>query len=51
VTGMLALALGLFGVLWAMTKLATSPLDASIAWYLADGPAFFTLFVAAERRR
>jgi MFS family permease len=51
VTGMLTLALGLFGVLWAMTKLATSPLDGSIAGYLAGGAAFLTLFVAAERRR
>ena len=49
--GMVTLGLGLFGVLWGMTKLATSPLDASIAGYLAGGVAFLILFVAAERRQ
>jgi hypothetical protein len=51
VTGMVTLGLGLFGVLWAMTKLATSTLDASIAGYLAGGMAFLVLFVVAERRK
>ena len=51
VTGMVTLGLGLFGVLWAMTKLATFPLDASIAGYLAGGAAFLILFVVAERRQ
>jgi len=51
VIGMVSLGLGLFGVLWAMTKLATSPLDASIAGYLAGGVVFLVLFVVAEQHQ
>ena len=50
-TGMVTLGLGLFGVLWAMTKLATSPLDASVVGYLAGGVVFLALFVVAEQRQ
>ncbi len=49
--GMVTLGLGLFGVLWAMTKLATSSLDASIAGYLTGGVVLLVLFVAVERRQ
>jgi EmrB/QacA subfamily drug resistance transporter len=50
-TGMVTLGLGLFGVLWAMTKLATSPLNASVVGYLAGGVVFLALFVVAEMRQ
>ena len=48
---MVTLGLGLFGVLWAMTKLATSSLSASIAGYLAGGVVFLAVFVLAELRQ
>ena len=35
--GMVTLGLGLFGVLWAMTTLATATFDASVAGYLIGG--------------
>jgi len=50
-TGMVTLGLGLFGVLWGMTKLATSQLDASIAGYLVGGVVLLILFVLAERHQ
>jgi MFS family permease len=49
--GMVTLALGLFGVLWAMTKLATAPLDASQVGYLAAGLILLVVFVLAEARQ
>jgi len=38
--GMTALGLGLFGVLWAITKLANGPFDAATAGYLIGGVVF-----------
>ncbi len=49
--GMLALGLGLFGVLWAMTKLATSSFNAELAGYLAGGLVLLVAFVFIERRQ
>jgi len=43
--GMVALGLGLFGVLWAITKLANAPLDASTVGFLVGGVALI------DRRR
>ncbi|HQU25497.1 MAG TPA: MFS transporter [Acidimicrobiales bacterium] len=48
--GMATLGLGLYGVLWSVTKLATDPLDATILGYLIGGVAFLALFVLVERR-
>jgi len=42
--GAAALGLGLFGVLWAMTKLATTSFDASILGYLIGGVALLVGF-------
>ena len=49
--GMVTLGLGLFGVLWAMTKLATSSFDAAVAGYLGGGVALIVVFVLIERRQ
>jgi len=48
--GMLTLGLGLFGVLWAMTKLANQPLDASMVGFLVGGIVLIITFVLIERR-
>jgi EmrB/QacA subfamily drug resistance transporter len=48
--GMITLGLGLFGVLWAMTRLATVPLDAEMVGYLVGGVALIAGFVLIERR-
>jgi EmrB/QacA subfamily drug resistance transporter len=48
--GMVALGLGLFGVLWAITKLANAPLDASTVGFLVGGVVLIGLFVAIEAR-
>src|ERR1700744_1784044 len=48
--GMVTLGLGLFGVLWAITKLANGPFDASTAGYLIGGVIFIGAFVAIESR-
>lgn len=48
--GMATLGLGLFGVLWAVTKLATASLDASLLGYLLGGVALLGAFVVVERR-
>jgi EmrB/QacA subfamily drug resistance transporter len=48
--GMVALGLGLFGVLWAITKLANGPFDASTAGFLIGGVLFIGVFVAIEAR-
>jgi EmrB/QacA subfamily drug resistance transporter len=49
--GMVTLGLGLFGVLWAMTKLATAPLDATQVGYLAGGLVLLAVFVLVELRQ
>jgi EmrB/QacA subfamily drug resistance transporter len=49
--GMVTLGLGLFGVLWAMTKLATAPLDATQIGYLAGGLVLLAVFVLVESRQ
>jgi predicted MFS family arabinose efflux permease len=48
--GMVTLGLGLFGVLWAITKLANGPFDASTAGYLIGGVVFIGAFVVIESR-
>ncbi len=48
--GMITLGLGLFGVLWAMTKLANAPLDASMVGFLAGGVVLIAAFVLIEQR-
>ncbi|HET9079381.1 MAG TPA: MFS transporter [Trebonia sp.] len=48
--GMVTLGLGLFGVLWAITKLANGPFDAGAAGFLIGGAAFIGVFVAVEAR-
>jgi MFS family permease len=47
---MVTLGLGLFGVLWAITKLANGPFDASTAGYLIGGVVFIGAFVVIESR-
>jgi len=49
--GMISLGLGLFGVLWAMTRLATTAFDAEVAAYLGGGVALIGLFVVIEARQ
>jgi EmrB/QacA subfamily drug resistance transporter len=49
--GMVALGLGLFGLLWAITRLATTALDATTAGFLAGGLALIGVFIAAERHQ
>jgi EmrB/QacA subfamily drug resistance transporter len=48
--GMITLGLGLFGVLWAITKLANGPFDASVAGYLTGGVVLIAVFVLIESR-
>jgi EmrB/QacA subfamily drug resistance transporter len=48
--GMVSLGLGLFGVLWAMTKLANGPLDASMVGFLVGGVILLLVFVVIESR-
>ena len=48
--GMVTLGLGLFGVLWAITKLANAPLDASTVGFLVGGVVLIGLFVIIEAR-
>jgi MFS family permease len=48
--GMITLGLGLFGVLWAITKLANGPFDAETAGYLIGGLVLIGLFVFIETR-
>lgn len=47
--GMATAGLGLFGVLWAVTKLATTAFDASILGYLVGGIVLLVVFVLVER--
>jgi EmrB/QacA subfamily drug resistance transporter len=49
--GMVTLGLGLFGVLWAMTTLATSSFTASVTGYLSGGIALICVFVVLELRQ
>ncbi len=49
--GMLALGLGLFGILWAMTKLATSSLDATLIGYAVSGVILLVIFVFIENHQ
>jgi EmrB/QacA subfamily drug resistance transporter len=49
--GMITLGLGLFGVLWAMTRLATTAFDAQVAGYLIGGVALIGVFVLIESRQ
>ena len=49
--GMITLGLGLFGVLWAMTRLATTAFDAEVAGYLIGGIALIGAFVVIEQRQ
>jgi EmrB/QacA subfamily drug resistance transporter len=51
VVGMLTLGLGLFGVLWSITRLATTALDPVTAAFLAGGLALIAVFAAAELRQ
>ena len=48
--GMVTLGLGLFGVLWAITKLANGPFDAETAGYLIGGLALIGVFAFVESR-
>ncbi len=49
VAGMATLGLGLFGVLWGMTGLVSSPLDPAILAFLAGGVALIAAFALIER--
>ncbi len=49
--GMAVLGIGLFGVLWAITSLATSAFSASIVIYLVGGVLLLVAFVGIERSR
>lgn len=51
VWGMVTAGAGLFGVLWAITKLATSSFDASIVGFLVGGIAMLATFALIERSR
>ena len=48
--GMITLGAGLFGVLWATTKLASSSFDATLAGYLTGGLVLLGAFVVIELR-
>jgi MFS family permease len=48
--GMVSLGLGLFGVLWAITKLGNGPFDTATAGYLIGGVVFIGVFVFIESR-
>ncbi|WP_298345155.1 MFS transporter [Ferrimicrobium sp.] len=47
--GMLTAGLGLFGILWAVTNLATHTLNLSLLLFLLGGIAILILFVMIER--
>jgi EmrB/QacA subfamily drug resistance transporter len=49
--GMISLGLGLFGILWAMTKLATSSLDLSVYGYLIGGIFLLIIFGLIENKK
>ena len=48
--GMITLGLGLFAILWTMTKLAAEPISRAHVAYLVGGCALLILFVLIERR-
>ena len=48
--GMITLGLGLFGLLWGITRLATTSLDATLIGYLVGGAVLLVVFVGIERR-
>ena len=48
--GMISLGLGLFGVLWAMTRLANTAFDATVTGFLIGGLVLLGVFVLIERR-
>ncbi|HVC14651.1 MAG TPA: MFS transporter [Acidimicrobiales bacterium] len=49
--GIVLFGTGLFGVLWAMTKLATTSFSSSVVALLAGGVALLGVFLLVERRR
>ncbi|MEV7770858.1 MFS transporter [Kitasatospora sp. NPDC086791] len=49
--GMITLGLGLFGVLWAMTGLASGPLDGTLIGYLVGGIVLLVAFVVVELKQ
>ncbi|MGO8683225.1 MAG: MFS transporter [Thermoleophilia bacterium] len=49
--GMILLGGGLFCVLWAVTRLATTPADATLVAFLAAGVVLVVTFVVFERRQ
>ncbi|MGD1033052.1 MAG: MFS transporter [Candidatus Dormibacteria bacterium] len=51
VAGMVTLGLGLFGVLWAMTSLASSSFDPTILGYLVGGIVLIGIFALVEWRQ
>jgi EmrB/QacA subfamily drug resistance transporter len=51
VPGMLTLGLGLFGVLWGMTSLASTSFDATILGYLVGGVVMIAVFAVIEWRQ
>lgn len=50
-SGMVALGAGLFGILWSMTKLATSAFSVQIMLYFIGGIFLLVIFVLIERMR
>lgn len=50
ILGMVTLGAGLFGVLWAITKLATSNLDGGLIEYLAAGLLLLLVFYFVEQK-
>jgi EmrB/QacA subfamily drug resistance transporter len=51
IVGMATLGLGLFGVLWAMTKLSTTSFNGQVSGWLAAGVVLLAVFVIVERSR
>lgn len=49
--GMVSLGLGLFGILWSVTKLATTSLNTSIISYIAGGVLLLIIFYFIEQRQ
>lgn len=51
VAGMITLGAGLFGILWAITKLATQSFSSGVAVYFAAGAVLLGVFVLIEKMR
>ncbi len=51
IPGMVTLGLGLYGILWAVTELATTPIDAALIGYLAGGLVCLALCALIEWRQ